>query len=95
VYQARVCGVLLEAGADINGCNRQGVTALHSAALNGSAAVVEALLARGAGRNTREREQREGKKVRERDRESVCVTVLQSDVRLESLRLSSRCLRVG
>ena len=68
-----MCGVLLEAGADINGCNRQGVTALHSAALNGSAAVVEALLARGAGRNARKREEREGKRGRERDRESVRV----------------------
>jgi ankyrin repeat protein len=53
---ARATGIvrlLLEHGADVDGAQEKGYTALHSAALNGDLETIEVLLAHGANRELR------------------------------------------
>jgi len=45
--------LLIDAGADVNGAQRDGYTPLHSAAANGDAALVDRLLAAGAAGEAR------------------------------------------
>ena len=53
MYRFRFVSVLLEHGADVNALNQFQQTPLHCAARNGHAAVVAALLAKGADGSVR------------------------------------------
>ena len=84
---SEVCVLLLNAKANVNCCNRTGVTPLHSAALNGSHAVVLKLLAHGANANATDANGRTAEACA-RSKENSCVTLFDIHGRVQEFKKS-------